>query len=206
MAHRVLPGAAVPVVLAARGAVHRAAPPGQAKLPERNGAAAGRPLVASVGRIALLRLRGGGVGRGGARGGVRALLEGVGCDLGDAAHALGGRVALDLDVAVHPPAGAPGVLDEPVGGAVLDAVADGQDAVIEGRAALAVEDTLWKGGVRSERGRCKRLWDAEVSVKTGGWMQQTPQLFWEAQFPRQCCNRTTAAWKHRTEQLLKTCA
>jgi hypothetical protein len=135
------------------------------------------------------------VGRGGAGGGVRALLEGVGCDLGDAAQALGGRVALDLDVPVHPPAGAPGVLDEPVGGAVLNAVADSQNAVVEGGAALAVKDTLRKGGneVRINGGRCRRLGNAEVSIERGVWMRKAPLISWEALFPS---NPAVELWQH----------
>jgi hypothetical protein len=131
------------VVVAAGGALERAAAPGVAVLAVLVDAAAGGAVRAGVVAVADVGLwRGGRRRRAGVRG-VLALLHGVRRLHGDATLA-----ARRLDVALHPdvtglaPAGAPRVLHDPVVLAVLGAVANGGDAVVQGCSTGSSEDTL----------------------------------------------------------------
>ena len=75
--------------------------------------------------------------------------EGVGGGGGDATVVL--LVPGHLDVALVAPLGAPAVLDEEVVLAVLGAVADGEDAVVEGLGgAVGLEVHAWR--MKEERG------------------------------------------------------
>ena len=75
--------------------------------------------------------------------------EWVGCGRCDAAHVV--LVPGDLDVALVAPALGPGVLDQPVLlAALLHAVADAQDAVVErlGVAAFILVHACWGRNIR----------------------------------------------------------
>jgi hypothetical protein len=143
VADGVVMGAAAVVVVAAGGALERAAAPGEAVLAVLIDAAAGGAVGARVVVVADGGRRGGGRrGRPRVRG-VGALLQRVRRLNGDTTLAAG-----RLDVALHPdvaglaPAAAPRVLHDPVVLAVLCAVADGRDTMVQRCSTGSCEDTL----------------------------------------------------------------
>lgn len=150
VADRVARRAAAGVILAAGGALDRAAAPDQADVPEAKRAAAGAARGAREVLVADIVRGSRRCWRGWRRPGrVRALLRRVGRHHRDPAlPSAGVDVPLHTDVTSLAPLRAPRVADDPVVLPVLGAVADRDDTMVKVRGAASAEDTLTKKNQR----------------------------------------------------------